>query len=131
LGVALLSGGVAMQNYGPIQGSSRWFIEFQILVWAVGGVCVLALAVADVWARRDAGAWLLGLWVIGTFLFAAEINWTVNGRSLLPMGPAIGMLVARRLERNALADQISSPRSACICLAGGVVLALWVTRADF
>lgn len=130
-GAALLLGGVVLKDYGPIQGSSRWFIEAQILAWTAGGVCVLVMAVADVWEHRDAGSWLLALWVLGTFLFAAEINWTVNGRSLMPMAPAVGILLARRLERNAKAGRQTSPRAVSICLAAGATLALLVTRADF
>ena len=40
------------------------------------------------------------LWVIGTFLFAAFLNWTVNARSLLPLTPAVAILMTRRLEQN-------------------------------
>jgi hypothetical protein len=37
-------------------------------------------------------------WIAGTLLFATLVNWTVNGRSILPMAPAVGMLIARRLD---------------------------------
>ena len=121
-----------MAKYDPIQGVSRTLVEFQIVFWAAGGVGVLALTVAEIWERRDAQSWLLALWVCGTFLFAALFNWTVNGRSLLPMAPALGILLARRLEKKFPAGaKIVWPRGATICLAAGAVLSLLVARADF
>jgi 4-amino-4-deoxy-L-arabinose transferase-like glycosyltransferase len=141
--LALFGGGtvlVAAANYlsesllkktGAIQNVPPMFVEFQIIFWAVGGLGVLALALADVFGRRDAPSWLLALWVLGTFLFAAFFNWTVNGRSILPMAPAVGILLARRLEQRVLTGRKTYPRSAAICLAAGATLALLVTRADF
>ena len=107
------------------------FVKFQIIFWAVGGIGVLALAIADIVQRRDAGAWLLALWVLGTFLFAAFFNWTVNGRSILPMAPAVGILIVRRLEKNFPAGDKVWSRGAVICLAASAALSLLVTRADF
>ncbi|MGB7748538.1 MAG: glycosyltransferase family 39 protein [Verrucomicrobiia bacterium] len=121
---SLLKNG-AIQNIPPIS------VEFQIIFWAVVGLGVLAMAVADVLGRRDARSWLLALWVWGTFLFAAFFNWTVNGRSLLPMVPAVGILLARRWDQKVLTGWKTRPPSAAICLATGAVLALLVTRADF
>ena len=46
----------------------------------------------------DADSALLALWVLGTFLFAAFVNWTVNARSMLPLIPAAAILLARRLD---------------------------------
>ena len=72
-----------------------------MIFWSLGGGCVLALAVAEVWRRREAAGWLLALWVLGTFVFTALLNWTINGRSILPMAPAVGILLARRLSSEA------------------------------
>ena len=69
------------------------WIETQLIIWALGGVGVLAVAFGDIHARRDADAWLLGLLVAGTFFFAAFLNWTVNGRTILPMAPAVAILL--------------------------------------
>jgi hypothetical protein len=71
------------------------------------------------------------LWVLGTFLFAGFFNWSVNGRSILPMVPAVVILLARRLEQRAQAGKIIRPGGVNVCLAAGAALALLVAAADF
>ena len=119
------------KHYSWIPDSSWASVEIQMVFWAIGGVGVLALAVADVWRRRDARAWLLALWVFGTFLFTAFFNWTVNGRSLLPMAPAVGILLARHLEQKILAGRKTWTLGVIICFIAGAAFALLATRADF
>ena len=94
----------------------------QIVVFAIGGAAVLALAVADLVRERDADALLLFLWVSGTFLFAVFLNWTVNARSLLPAVPAVGILAARRLESRGLVPTRLVP-ALPLSLAGALAIA--------
>jgi hypothetical protein len=61
---------------------------------------VVLLGVSDFWERRDPESLLLLLWIIGILVFTAEVNWTANGRSLLPAVPPLGILIARRLARH-------------------------------
>ncbi len=100
-------------------------VKVQFVFWALGGLSILALATMELWRRRDAGSWLLALWVWGTFVFTALINWTVNARSILPLVPAIAILIARRLEQFPVRLQ-----SKAICLAAGAALSLIVVGAD-
>jgi 4-amino-4-deoxy-L-arabinose transferase-like glycosyltransferase len=132
----LIAAAVYFQNgmlraNGPLAGTARLLAETQTVFWAVGGFGVLALAVVDIWKRRGAQSWLLALWVFGTFLFAALFNWTVNGRSILPMAPAVGILLARRLEEKTLARREAWTRGVAVCLAAGAALAFFVVRSDF
>jgi 4-amino-4-deoxy-L-arabinose transferase-like glycosyltransferase len=115
----------------PLSGAAQMFAEMQTVFWAVGGVGVLALAATDILKRRDAHAWLLALWVFGTFLFATFFNWTVNGRSILPMTPVMGILLARRLGETALAGREIWTRGVAVCLAISAALAFFVARSDF
>jgi 4-amino-4-deoxy-L-arabinose transferase-like glycosyltransferase len=115
----------------PLVGASRIFAETQTVFWAVGGVAVLALAVADVWKRRDAKSALLFLWVFGTFTFAAFFNWTVNGRSILPLVPAVGILLARRLGEKVLAGRTAWTPGVAVCLAASAALSFLITRSDY
>jgi 4-amino-4-deoxy-L-arabinose transferase-like glycosyltransferase len=109
----------------------EWALVAQIAALAVGGVSVLALAVSDVWRRRDPESWLVALWVVGTLGFAVALNWVNNGRSNLPVAPILGIAIARRLEFRVEAGQRASPARRWMVAAPGVALALAVTWADF
>ena len=110
---------------GPpmLSGPSGTGMALQFALFAVAGAGVLALAAADLVEVRDADSLLLCLWLLGTFAFAILFNWTVNGRSLLPGAPAVGILLMRRLDRRGRAAPIAS-------LAAGIMLALIVAWSD-
>lgn len=100
----------------------------QLIIWTAGGVFVFALAIADILkSPRDPRSWLLGLWVAGTFCFTGFANWTVNGRSLLPLLPAVGILIARRWE----AAGQKHPRYLLFGVAASGLLGLLVAQSDF
>jgi 4-amino-4-deoxy-L-arabinose transferase-like glycosyltransferase len=120
-----------LRAVNPLAGAPRAFEEVQTVFWAVGGVSVLAVAFADFWKRRDAGSALLGLWLLGTFSFTAFFNWTVNGRSILPMAPAMGILLARRLGETTLAGRELWTRGVTVGLAASAALAFFVAQSDF
>jgi 4-amino-4-deoxy-L-arabinose transferase-like glycosyltransferase len=144
--VAMLASGVAgilimrgLVRLGLTAGSPQAFaarnehwpiISAELILFIAGGVSILALAIADYRRERDANSLFLLLWVVGTFWFTAYLNWTINARSILPMVPAIGILLARRLERleeNPIRRfRVSVAIPLCVC---GVV-SLWLARAD-
>jgi hypothetical protein len=64
-------------------------------------------------------------------LFAAFFNWVVNGRSILPMAPAVGILIARRLEAGAWGGKTVRLEQVWACLIVGAMLAVQVAREDF
>jgi 4-amino-4-deoxy-L-arabinose transferase-like glycosyltransferase len=69
----------------------------QLFIWSFVGLVVLALPAID-WLRgRSPEATILALWTLGTFVFAAFLNWTVNARTVLPVVPAAALVIARRL----------------------------------
>lgn len=121
--VLVLIAGSVFGKYADIE--TPVLAKVQFVFWAIGGLSILALAAADVWGRRDEGSWLLALWVFGTFVFTGAINWTVNGRSVLPLVPAAAILVVRRLDRFPVRVQ-----SKAICLAAGAAISLIVVGAD-
>ena len=127
LGAVLIA---AVLLFSSTVGNSSAGVKFQIVFWAAGGIGVATLAIADIVQRRDAGAWLLVLWVLGTLAFAAFCNWTVNGRSILPMTPAVGILIVRRLELRFPAGDKAWFRGAVICLTASAALSLLITHAD-
>lgn len=135
-GVGLILSALALKEvkwdwYEIASGVPRLSIEIQFVFWAAVGLSVLALAVAEMAHRREANVCLLALWILGTFVFTAFCNWTVNARSILPMAPAVGILIARRLGQGIPAGRAVWSRSLVIGLATGALLSLWVTQADF
>jgi 4-amino-4-deoxy-L-arabinose transferase-like glycosyltransferase len=114
-------------NYPWLAGGNRVGAEIQIVFWTAGGLSVLALALAELWQKRDAHAWLLALWVLGTFVFTAFVYWMVNGRALLPMAPAVAILIARRLEQS----RLELPARIKFSLAATAALSLLAAQADF
>jgi len=66
------------------------------------GIGILVLTLADVLQYKTADSLLLFLWVFGTFIFAAMMNWTISARTFLPMAPAVIILLIRRLRVSAL-----------------------------
>lgn len=115
----------ALQKYPAIE--SRTAVEIQFVFWAMGGLSVVALSIAELRRKPDAQSWLLALWIGGTFIFAALVNWTINGRSILPLIPAVAVLVVRRLQQ----QYPPAPKAVPVCLALGAVMSLLVAGADF
>lgn len=76
----------------------RWWLLAQASLFAATGAGLLALAVADLAGKKDPAALLLFLWIIGTFVFSSFVNWSVNGRTMLPIAPALALVIMRRLD---------------------------------
>jgi len=123
-------------NLGKAYANQNWvlnhwaWVNAQLLVFFAGGISICALALTDFWKKRDAPSLLLLLWVSGTFLFSAVVNWSVNARSLLPLVPATAILIARRLDRMQppLAHWRAWAITVPLVLSGAV--SLWVARGD-
>jgi 4-amino-4-deoxy-L-arabinose transferase-like glycosyltransferase len=83
---------------GQVNRDHMAIVAPQIAVLTTLGASILLLPVLDWWRNRDVNSLLLLLWVGGTFVFATLLNWTINARSVLPMCPAIAILLVRRLD---------------------------------
>jgi len=112
-------------------GHPNWALFFETVILLAAGAHVLLLALADVLERRDCTSVLLLLWVGGIFVFATVVNWTVNGRSLLTMAPAVGILVARRLEKSPVPEMVLPSFWQIGSSAAALVLTLWLAKADY
>ena len=105
-------------------------VGIQVTIFIAAGFSVMALAAADAWRRRDAGSLLLMLWVIGTFIFTGFLNWSINARSVLPLIPAAGILLARRVDELRATSFHWRPALLAIPLAAAGMVSLWLTWAD-
>jgi hypothetical protein len=110
---------------------AHWsLVGFQLTLFIAAGFSVLALAAADLWKRRDADSLLLMLWVFGTFIFTGFLNWTINARSVLPLIPAAGILLARRLDALTANSMRWRPALVAVPLVVAGAVSLWLTWAD-
>jgi hypothetical protein len=118
---------------GETQASFGWWFWLQYGLWLMAGIHIIALAIVEIWSRRDRDAILLGLWIGGTLFYFIFIYHLVNIRVILPTMPVIALLCAWRL-RPVLAKSKTSapamPRSAWLALAASLVLSLCVAGAD-
>jgi 4-amino-4-deoxy-L-arabinose transferase-like glycosyltransferase len=104
-------------------------------VWIEGGIFatigagILALGLADLVRHRDADSLFLLLWIAGTFTFASFCNWSISGRAILPMAPAVAILVMR------WRDAVNSERDHVILSVARILIAatmsLVIVAADY
>jgi 4-amino-4-deoxy-L-arabinose transferase-like glycosyltransferase len=118
----IASGSFAMR----LEGSTRLGVTVLWTLLVFGGLVTLVLPILDWRNRRDAETLLLLLWVWGTFAFCI-LNWTINGRSVLPMLPAIAILLLRQVEftKRATSAQIN------FALVSVAMLSLLISLADY
>jgi Dolichyl-phosphate-mannose-protein mannosyltransferase len=115
----------------PFEFYRHWFlVGSQLTLFIATGVSVLALAAADAWKGKDADSLLLMLWIFGTFVFTGFLNWTINARSVLPLIPAAGILLARRLDALRTHSIRWHPARLVIPLAVAGAVSLWLTGGD-
>jgi 4-amino-4-deoxy-L-arabinose transferase-like glycosyltransferase len=126
LGALILA--VVLWRFPLVSNPSRQFTLGFAAQWSLfllAGAAVLALPISEMKRRRTPESWLLLLWVFGTLGFCV-VNWTVNGRSILPMAPALAILLLRQIENRG-----GLKRSFIWCAGVGVALSLVVAFADY
>jgi hypothetical protein len=119
--------GMITKNYSWLSGGVLTSTELQILLWAITGISVLALATVEIWQTPTSDSWLLFMWLLGLLVYAALIYFVINARALLPMGPAVAILLARRLERN----RHLLPAGIKLSFVASASLSLLAAHADF
>lgn len=80
-------------------GANELAVRLQGCLFATIGVALLALAAWDFRINQDADSILLLLWTAGTFAFVALLNWSITARTILPMAPAVSILLMRYWDR--------------------------------
>src|SRR5438067_2484577 len=101
IGFALFVGLIPLFYFGAARTALSLGIAIEGALFVTLGIGILALALVDIAQRKAADSLLLGLWVFGTFVFAAVMNWTITSRTFLPMAPAVVILLIRRLRLSA------------------------------
>jgi 4-amino-4-deoxy-L-arabinose transferase-like glycosyltransferase len=130
--IVVVASAKSLGNYHlPHEAGARWLIASELGLFTISGISLLAIAILDFTRRRDADSALLFLWIMGTFIFAAFINWTTSARNILPMIPAAGILIERRIGRLKSPQKSISLKQILTPLMAAAVVALGVTWADY
>jgi hypothetical protein len=112
-------------------GWGRWLYLLQLGILAAAGGAILWMAVEELGRKRTAEALLIALWVLGIFLFAVKVNWSLNVRALLPALPAVAILVVRRAERRGAGRAARSRLLRAAPLAAAAAASLLLGVADY
>jgi 4-amino-4-deoxy-L-arabinose transferase-like glycosyltransferase len=114
-----------------VKGVLTMWVSVQFVIFVVAGINLLAISLADLLRRRDAQSVFLFLWIIGTFFFAGFVNWTNNGRSILPMVPVAGILLMRSIEDRYGPSDGTGGWRVLLPLVPALVLSFMVAKADY
>lgn len=109
----------------------NWLFVVQLPVFVVAGVSFMYFTVTDFYRSRDSDSLLLFLWVIGSLIFAVFINWTINGRSILPMVPVTGIIVMRYWDRIEIKGAIKNQWYIYATIIPTTLVAILVNLADY
>jgi 4-amino-4-deoxy-L-arabinose transferase-like glycosyltransferase len=102
--ILLINSGFSNNHNNP----QSWPAFAQLSIFIMTGIGLLVVTVAELWHERDAKTVLLFCWIFGTFIFASLINWNVSGRNILPITPAIGIVIAKRLHNTSVPSKTFS-----------------------
>ncbi|HKW17536.1 MAG TPA: glycosyltransferase family 39 protein [Terriglobales bacterium] len=132
---ALIAGWLGLGHYAEavVRESLRahWLSSgLQLTLAIAGGFAVLTLAGAELRNWQDSQSLFLGLSIVGTIVFTAFCNWTVNARSIVPLIPAAGILAARRLEKLHAEFAPGLKRKILLALILSGVVSFWLAKAD-
>lgn len=97
------------------------------LMLAAGGVLML-LPLRNLAKKPCAEGVLLALWIYGAIIFTTLVNHLINARTLLPLAPAMAIVIARALPD---ANTTMQRAARLAPLAAGAVLSLWVAWGDY
>ncbi len=115
--------------YDEDDGHMRVGYLIQLALMAVGGIGLLGLVVRNLRQSFDRDTIFLALWAGGTFFFTLFVNWAINGRTILPIVPALAIFVARALQQNS--SRPNQRLLTAIPLVIGAAIGVAVTNADY
>jgi hypothetical protein len=109
----------------------NWRFVAQFPFFVFSGICFFFFVLKDIIHNRDPDSLLLFLWVIGIFAFSTVVNWSVNGRSILPIVPVSGIVVIRYIERIDPQSFITDFKRLYMPLFAALIIGLSLSFADY
>ncbi|HTY86216.1 MAG TPA: glycosyltransferase family 39 protein [Candidatus Acidoferrum sp.] len=98
LGMVRFGGKLALVHAWGGQPLTCGSFLLQVGILSAAGVHLLLFAASEVRRRQDAVSWLLVLWIFSELFCWAALSHNLSARRLLPIVPAVAILLARRLE---------------------------------
>jgi hypothetical protein len=95
-------------------------------LFATVGAGILTFAVVNFVRRKSPDALLLLLWIVGTFAFATLFNWSVTGRTFLPMAPAVSILTIQYWKERQIRSRLKY-----VALLAASALSMLIAVADY
>jgi hypothetical protein len=127
--ILYFSATIGVMNVHDKEGT-RWDLIISVSLMAATGISLLGAAWDEFRRNKGPDTLMLLLWILGTFFFAGFMNWTINARSLLPMVPAAGILIARRIEKTQSCKRWGTLRY-MVPLILSLMIAMAVAWADY
>lgn len=110
--------------------TAQWrLISVEVALLVGGGISIVGLVCAHL-RRIQGDNVFLSLWVMGTLVFASFVNWAVNARVILPMIPAVAILIARRMEVSGGLSMRGFRTKVCGALLASAIVSVWAAWAD-
>jgi hypothetical protein len=127
--VFLLTG---LWNHG-LAGFDRSLASLEAFLFAIFGVIgfLLLLGLVEMyWREKSPETGMLLLWTFGTVGFASFLNWTVSGRSILPLIPAAVLFMSKVLSQGGDFREFLKDKRVTGVVGLSFLLALGVTWTD-
>ncbi len=108
-----------------LQGPAHFgVVVVQILIWLVAGTTLL-WSTRALWQRTSPVRVVLVAWIIGTLVFGVFVNWSIAGRTIVPLLPAVSIMAAIAFESGRV-----SRRALFVSLFSGMLLGVFVAVGD-
>ncbi len=101
----------------------------QLGLMACGGAGLMVLTLHQLNRLRDRDTLFLALWIGGTYCFTQFVNWGINARTILPMVPALAIVVCRAIERREPRPREALRVAVPVVIGGAITFA--VAIADY
>jgi hypothetical protein len=132
-GIGLLAAAIGALGLGASlvrpRDASTWILPAHYGVFAVVGLGLFYLVAVDAARRREPASALLAAWVVPGLVFATWLSWSDSVRYVLPLGPALAVLVARLADDHP-SRGVRFPALVAAVLAVSAAIALVVTQGD-
>ncbi|MEE8573777.1 MAG: glycosyltransferase family 39 protein [Thermodesulfobacteriota bacterium] len=112
-------------------GSFRYLILIHMAVFVTTGLTIVWLVILELSKREDKNSILFFLWIMGVFGINCLFGWNLSAAALLPILPAVAILVTRKVASRVRLCEDGKPPLLWWPLIPALVISLMVAWADY